>query len=90
MKIGEYFVQKNYITQEALNKALELQAGDKSLRLGEILVKMRAISEEDLNQYVINFAKDFDEAGLREATKWLSQKQVDELFAKYSHMKKNN
>ena len=37
MRIGEYLVREEYITEQQLAEALELQAHNKSLRSGEIL-----------------------------------------------------
>ena len=89
MKIGEYLILKNYITQNMLNEALEKQTNDKGLRLGEILVKMEAFSEEELKEYVNDFVENVTEANPDDADEWLTQDQVDELFGKYSNIKKS-
>ncbi|MGR3178990.1 MAG: hypothetical protein ACUZ8E_13135 [Candidatus Anammoxibacter sp.] len=89
MKIGEYFILKNYITQNMLNEALEKQTNDKGLRLGEILVKMEAFSEDELKGYVSDFMKNATGASPDDADEWLTQDQVDELFGKYSNIKKS-
>ncbi|MGR3219161.1 MAG: hypothetical protein ACUZ8H_04990 [Candidatus Anammoxibacter sp.] len=89
MKIGEYFILKNYITLNMLNEALKKQRNDKCLRLGEILVKMEAFSEEELKEYVNDFVENVTEANPDDADEWLTQDQVDELFGKYSNKKKS-
>ena len=55
MKIGEYFVKNNYITQEEVNEALELQKRNKDQYIGEILVKMNVITREQLITYVCEY-----------------------------------
>ncbi len=52
MNIGEFFVKNNYVTQEEVNKALELQKSIKDQRIDEILVKMNVITNEQLSEYV--------------------------------------
>ncbi len=77
MKIGEYFVSKNYISRKDLNKALELQKQNKNLRVGEILVKTGAVSPRDLRAYVIDFMIQNEQSDLE---KFLSQNQINELI----------
>ncbi len=55
MKIGEYFVKNNYVTQEKVNEALELQKHNKGQYIGEILVKMNVITREQLIKYVCEY-----------------------------------
>ncbi|MFQ5963882.1 MAG: hypothetical protein ACE5KZ_06325 [Candidatus Scalinduaceae bacterium] len=55
MKIGEFFVKNNYITLEAKNDALEFQKNNRDLRIGEILVKINAITKEQLGKYVSEY-----------------------------------
>ncbi len=55
MKIGEYFVKNNYVTQEEVNEALELQKCNKDQYIGEILVKMNVITKEQLIKYVCEY-----------------------------------
>ncbi len=55
MKIGEYFVKNNYVTQEEVNEALELQRRNKDQYIGEILVKMDVITREQLITYVCEY-----------------------------------
>ncbi len=52
MNIGEFFVKNNYVTQEEVNEALELQKSNNPQRIGEILVKMNIITNEQLSEYV--------------------------------------
>lgn len=83
MKIGEFLVKNNYISQETLNEALSLQMHDKNLRVGELLVKMEAITKKDLLQYINEYIKVAADIDMGEAKDWLSQDQVDSMFSKY-------
>jgi len=47
LKLGDMLLKEGFITQEQLKKALEIQAREGG-RLGEILVKMGAVKEEDV------------------------------------------
>jgi hypothetical protein len=55
MKIGEFFVKNNYVTQEEVNEALELQKRSRDQYIGEILVKMNVITREQLIKYVCEY-----------------------------------
>jgi hypothetical protein len=55
MKIGEYFVKSNYVTQEEVNEALELQKRNKDQYIGEILVTIDVITREQLITYVCEY-----------------------------------
>jgi hypothetical protein len=55
MKIGEYFDKSNYVTQEEVNEALELQKRNKDQYIGEILVKMDVMTREQLITYVCEY-----------------------------------
>ncbi|WP_347272719.1 hypothetical protein [Candidatus Kuenenia sp.] len=83
MKIGEFLVKNNYISQETLNEALSLQMHDKNLRIGELLVKMEAITKKDLLQYINEYIKVAADIDMGEAKDWLNQDQVDNMFSKY-------
>ncbi len=81
MKIGEYFIEKEYITQEDLDKALALQKQNRDMRLGDLLVKSGALQKDELEKYVVEFMNiDSGEANLDE---WLTQDQVDALVAQF-------
>ncbi len=55
MKIGEFFVKNNYVTQGKMNEALELQKRNKDQYIGEILVRMNVITREQLIKYVCEY-----------------------------------
>jgi arginine repressor len=55
MKIGEFFVKNNYVTQEEVNEALELQKRSRDQYIGEILVKMNVITREQLIKYLCEY-----------------------------------
>ena len=84
MKIGEFLIRENYITQEVLDKALQIQSDQKNLRLGAILVNMGEITEPDLDKYIVSFFKYINDTALNEAAQWLTQDEVDKLFIEYS------
>jgi hypothetical protein len=58
VKIGEFFVKNNYVTQEEVNEALELQKSDKYQLISAILVKMNVITNEQLREYVTAYIED--------------------------------
>jgi hypothetical protein len=55
MKVIEFLVKNNYVTQEKLNVARELQKRNKNQYIGEILIKMNVITEEQLIEYVCEY-----------------------------------
>ena len=55
MKIGEFLIENNYVTQKEVNEALELQKCNRGQYIGEILVKMDAITKEQLITYVCEY-----------------------------------
>ncbi len=55
MKIGEFLIENNYVTQEEVNEALELQKRNKDQYIGEILIKMNVITREQLIKYVCEY-----------------------------------
>ncbi len=55
MKIGEFLIENNYVTQEEVNEALELQKRNKNQYIGEILIKMNVITIEQLIKYVCEY-----------------------------------
>ncbi len=78
MRIGEYLILEKLITQADLDNALALQKNDKTIRIGEVLVKNGIISKNALNKCIFEFMK---KAVL--ASDWLSQVDVDDLFSQY-------
>ncbi len=55
MKIGEFIVKNNYVTQEEVNVAIELQKCNKDQYMGEILVKMNVITRVQLIKYISEY-----------------------------------
>jgi len=55
MRVVAYLVKNNYVTQEKLNVAMELQKRNKNQYIGEILIKMNVITEEQLIEYVCEY-----------------------------------
>ena len=79
MRIGEYLVKKEYITEDVLQEALIWQQSNKNMLLGEILIKMRKLSKEDLERYIENYLNMCKESVLNETSQWLGQDEVDKL-----------
>ncbi len=48
-------LKNNYVTQEEVNEALELQKRNKVQYIGEIFVKMNVITREQLIKYVSEY-----------------------------------
>jgi hypothetical protein len=55
MKIGEYFVKNNYVTQEEVKEALELQKCNKDQYIADRLVQMNVITREQFITYVCEY-----------------------------------
>ncbi len=55
MKVGVFLVKNNYVTQEELNEALELQKRNRGQHIGEILIKMNVITKGQLTKYVCEY-----------------------------------
>jgi type II secretory ATPase GspE/PulE/Tfp pilus assembly ATPase PilB-like protein len=49
VKLGEVLLQEHLITESQLDEALQIQGTEDKLHLGEILVRMHAISSETIN-----------------------------------------
>jgi hypothetical protein len=79
MRIGEYLVKKEYITEDVLQEALIWQQCNKNMLLGEILIKMRKLSKEDLEIYIEDYINMCKESVLNETSQWLCQDEVDKL-----------
>ncbi|MDR4508166.1 MAG: hypothetical protein MRJ65_08015 [Candidatus Brocadiaceae bacterium] len=89
MKVGEFFLKNNYVTQKNLDEALALQTHDKNLLLGEILVNMGLFSSETLHQYLIEYMRSTNNISREEAKRWLNQDDVDKLISKHTDVNKN-
>ena len=79
MRIGEYLVKKKYITQDVLREALIWQKSNKKMLLGEVLIKMKKLSKEDLEKYIEDYFNMCKESVLNETSQWLVQDEVDKL-----------
>jgi len=79
MRIGEYLVKEKYITEEVLLEALTWQKCNKHMLLGEILVKKKMLSKEDLEKYIEDYLNICKETVLKETSQWLGQDEVDKL-----------
>jgi hypothetical protein len=79
MRIGEYLVKEKYITADVLQEALIWQKCNKDMLLGEILIKKKEISKEDLEKYIEDYLNIYKESVLNETSQWLGQDEVDKL-----------
>lgn len=51
-RLGELLVRNHVITRKDLSTATEMQSKDKGRRLGQILVDIEALSEDELHKYI--------------------------------------
>jgi tetratricopeptide (TPR) repeat protein len=51
-RLGELLVRNHVITRKHLSTAMEMQETNRGQRLGEILVDIEALSEDDLHKYI--------------------------------------
>ncbi|MBC8549901.1 MAG: hypothetical protein H8D23_09630 [Candidatus Brocadiales bacterium] len=79
MRIGEYLVKEEYITEDVLLEALTWQQYNKNMLLGEILIKMKKLSKENLEKYIEDYLNMYKESVLNETSQWLGQDEVDKL-----------
>ena len=79
MKFGEYLIKEKILTNEQLKNALDRQADNPRVKLGEILITMDYFSVNELKEYITGYVQ---ETGMKEAElyEWLSQDQADQLI----------
>ncbi len=83
MKIGEYLVKEGYITEYILEEALTIQRQNENMLLGEIIVKMKVLSREDLEKHIEAYLNMYRESVLNETSQWLGQDEVDDLSTQF-------
>jgi len=83
MKIGEYLVKEGHITEYILEEALTIQRQNKNMLLGEIIVKMKELSREDLEKHIEAYLIMCRESVLNETSQWLGQDEVDDLSTQF-------
>ena len=89
MKIGEYLVKEGYITEYILEEALTIQRQNENMLLGEIIVKMKVLSREDLEKHIEAYLNMYRESVLNETSQWLGQDEVDDLSTQFFERKYN-
>ena len=89
MKIGEYLVKEGHITEYILEEALTIQRQNENMLLGEIIVKMKALSREDLEKHIEAYLIKYRESVLNETSQWLGQDEVDDLSTQFFERKYN-
>ena len=82
MKIGEFLVEKNYISKESLDSALILQKDNRNILIGDILITQGIFSKNELLKYVEQYIIETGTVPSRE-NEWLNQDEIDELVEKY-------
>ncbi len=83
MKIGEYLVKEKYITEDVLQEALDLQKRDNNMLLGEIIVRMKKLSKEDLGKYIEVYFNTYKGPVVSDTSQWLGQDEVDKLRSQF-------
>ena len=83
MKIGEYLVKEGHITEYILEEALTIQRQNENMLLGEIIVKMKELSREDLEKHIEAYLIMCRESVLNETSEWLGQDEVDDLSSEF-------
>ena len=83
MKIGEYLVKEGHITEYILEEALTIQRQNEDMLLGEIIVKMKELSREDLEKHIEAYLIMCRESVLNENSQWLGQDEVDDLSTQF-------
>jgi hypothetical protein len=83
MKVGEYLVKEGHITGYILAEALTIQRQNPNMLLGEIIVKMKELTKEDLEKYIEAYLLMCKESVLNETSEWLGQDEVDDLSSEF-------
>lgn len=83
MKIGEYLVREGHITEYILEEALTIQRQNENMLLGEIIVKMKELTKEDLEKHIEAYLLMCKESVLNETSQWLGQDEVDDLSSQF-------
>ncbi len=86
LKIGTFLIQNDIINETQLNEALELQKDNPDRRLGEVLVTMGIINQEELIMALEMFMIVSEECtGCID--EWLVQEEIDMLMEKMETQK---
>lgn len=83
MKVGEYLVKEGHITEYILQEALTIQRRNNNMLLGEIIIKMKELSREDLEKHIEDYLIVCRESVLNETSQWLGQDEVDNLSLQF-------
>ena len=83
MKVGEYLVKEGHITGYILAEALTIQRQNPNMLLGEIIVKMKELTKEDLEKHIEAYLIMCRESVLNETSQWLGQDEVDDLSTQF-------
>jgi len=80
---GEILKEEGKITDEMIQKALELQKDNPTRKLGEILVTLNYITYDDITDTLL---KQYESKGEppQDLEEWLSQEEIDKILKKLS------
>ena len=83
MKIGEYFIKNQIITENQLSDALEYQKDKRNLLIGEIFVERKIIKISDLLKYLLRY---MEQTGHKSESvkEWVSQEEIDSALSEYN------
>jgi hypothetical protein len=81
IKVGEFLVENNLITQSQLNDSLDLQKDNPDRLVGEILVTQGFLSKEDLVMALEMYLMITDKQP-EHIDEWLDQDEIDMLIEK--------
>jgi mannitol-1-phosphate/altronate dehydrogenase len=62
---------------------LTIQKRDKNMLLGEIIVKMEKLTNDDLEKYIEVYLNMYKKSALNETSQWLGQDEVDKLRSQF-------
>ena len=79
IKVGEFFVENDIITQEQMDEALVLQKDNKERLIGEILVTLGYLTKEELIMALQYYFVVTDNT-VKYADEWLDQDEIDMLM----------
>lgn len=89
MKLGEFLVQENKVTQEDLNDALEIQKKFKKKKIGRLLVDLGLIDQGVLNRALTDFLRPQIKNILELHQKIKSMPQVSDELKALAHSHKS-
>ncbi|MBN1498621.1 MAG: hypothetical protein JW982_00570 [Spirochaetes bacterium] len=81
LKVGQFLVENQIITEHQLNDALQLQKDNPDKRVGEILVTQGVLSKEQVIMAIEMYMISTDH-NVSMVDEWLDQDEIDMLMVK--------